>query len=111
MRIIDRLNSNTYQSLRMRAENGEVIELAFSYSPTREQWICAVQYQNIRIAGLAVVNSLNLLVQYKNILPFGLFVNTIDGQDPYFIDDFSNRRAIAALLDSEEVNAFYDYLR
>lgn len=103
MRIIDRLNSDPYQVLTMRVD-GDVVQLAFSYLQTRNQWIMAVQYKQIRIASVAVVNSLNLLLQFKNVLPFGIFVNTEDGFDPYFIDDFTNQRVTIGLLSSSEVD-------
>lgn len=103
MQIINRLNNSPFQSLNMRSEDGELIQLAFSYAQSQETWTMAVQYLNVRYASIAVVNSPNLLLQQKNVLPFGIFVNTIDGFDPYFIDDFVNGRTTVGLLTSEEV--------
>jgi hypothetical protein len=112
MLIIDRLNDSAYQRLRMRSvDTGLPIDFAFNYNPTQQTWVMALQYENIRVKGLAVVNSINLLLQYKNLIPFGLYVNTDDGFDPYYIDDFVNGRVTIALLDSIEINSVDEIIR
>lgn len=50
-----------------------------------------------------MVNSINLLRQFKNIIGFGIACDTINGLDPIRPDAFLSGDAQLYLMDAEEV--------
>ena len=100
---ITNINTSSKQRLLLEGANREIITLDLEYRPTQESWYFSLQYQDFVLNNKKIVNSPNLLRQYKNILPFGLNCVVLDGTDPYFIYDFENRRCVLNLLDKDEV--------
>lgn len=84
-------------------ENGEFFDMYIWYAETQYSWFMNITYGLKVINGIKVITSLNLLNQYKNILPFGISCYTDDMSDPYFINDFENGRAMLYLLNSDEI--------
>lgn len=105
MKIIDRINSSPQQSFTLLTEeDGQKINCDIRYLPTQRQWILDLQYQDFTLRGIALVNSVNILRNYRNILPFGIGIFTVDGFDPFFVQDFEAGRARFYLLNQSDVN-------
>jgi len=85
--------------------NGDVTFTLHYRSRTRE-WTADISFgDNFVVNGLKLAVSPNLLYQWHNNIPFGLFIQSIDGLDPLFIDDFiSGGRVKMFLLTSSEVS-------
>lgn len=106
MNKLDRLNSNASQQLKtFTIDDGTAITLKFRFLPTQSLWILDVEIESTVINGISVVNSPNLLRGYRNIIPFGMMVVSLDGYDPHFIDDFENDRSEVFILSAAEVAA------
>lgn len=104
MKLIDRLNDSANQKFTLNAiDSGDQITCVMQYLPTQRGWVLNVSYNGFELNGIAVVNSFNILRNYRNIIPFGLTVTTIDGFDPYYVQDFSSQRAQMYLLSTSEV--------
>lgn len=90
------------QRFQVVGENKEQINIALRYMPSVQSWRMDISYNDFKAYGLVLVNSPNILRQWKNILPFGLNIGSIDGVDPMYLDDFSKGRVSMTLLNSSE---------
>ena len=75
------------------------------YKPTIEMWMIDVIFKTFSVYSIRVCNSLNLLSQFSELIPFGLMVSVGDniGYEPSLIDDFSSERITLNILDKSEV--------
>lgn len=98
------------QTWRTPIDDG-IIEFKLVYRPAIQMWFINVSFGAFEVNGMRICASLNLLHQYKKILPFGLFVDILDGIEPFLINDFSTERIILNILDSDEKDAIDDYYK
>jgi hypothetical protein len=99
----------SFQKWRTPITDG-IIEFKLTYRPAIQMWFIDITFGTFILKGMRVCESLNLLHQYKKILPFGLFVEIPDGIEPFLINDFSTERIIINILDStekEEIDIYY----
>jgi len=55
------------------------------------------------ISGLRITNNVNILLQWKNLIPFGLACFTTDGYEPSLQQDFSSGASTLYILTAAEV--------
>lgn len=103
MKQITSLTSEYKQNLTISIDTGKILKLNFRYSETQSCWFYEFTYEGFRAGWYTLVNSPNMLREFQNILPFGIGCSTIDGQDPYFINDFTSGRAKVYILTKDEV--------
>jgi hypothetical protein len=66
-------------------------------------WIADFTLNDFTVRGLPVLCSLNMLRNFKNVIPFGILVLTTDGQDPRGLTDFETQYLKMYLLSQDEV--------
>jgi len=91
MKKISTLSSQPSQQLTFVLDNGNSFVLSLKYQPTQEQWIYNIETENFSLKGARLVNSSNILHQYKNILDFGIACISQDEVDPFLDTDFTTR--------------------
>jgi hypothetical protein len=87
-----------------------IIEFRLIYRPAIRMWFIDVAFGTFEVKGMRVCASLNLLHQFKKIIPFGLFISIPDGVEPFLINDFSTERVIIFILDDaekEDIDTYY----
>jgi len=102
---ITKLTDQSKQKLTMVATDGNLIDMFFYYSSTQSCWNVDIAWNDFVLNGSQLCNSPNLLRNFKNIIPFGLFVNSTDRLDPQYINDFISGRVAVFLLAQNEVEA------
>ena len=70
----------------------------------------AKQRQVLVLNNMRIVNSPNMLHQYRNKIPFGLACFSITQREPNLQDDFSNAASTLYILTEAECQAFTEYL-
>ncbi len=90
------------QKLRVPIDEG-IITLTFRFMPAAQMWFVDIEFDEFVARGMRVVQTLNLLVQYSENIPFGLLVESTDDGDPFLINDFSSERIVMNVLSSDEV--------
>jgi len=100
---ITEITDEAKQQFTLIGENQESISFYLEYKPSQQSWYFNLEYLNTTANGLKLVNSPNVIRNYKNVLPFGISCIVTDGTDPYFIDDFINDRVQIFLLNEAEV--------
>lgn len=80
----------------------------FSYYPTQRSWMYSIEYDDFKIENQRLHISYNALDKYKNIIPFGLMVTSLDGGEPLYLDDFVIPRINLYILTKEEAENVHD---
>lgn len=104
MRYLNKITDEAFQRFAMTGNPGQRVIVTMRFLASQELWMMDVEYNDFILRGIVMTQSPNMLRAYKNIIPFGLTVQSIDGIDPHFITDFSDQRCRLYLLTPEEVN-------
>lgn len=70
-------------------ENNETFVLSLEFIEQQRLWIYSIEYNDFVLNGSRLVQSKNMLRQFKNLIPFGLLCNSDISLDPFSIDDFT----------------------
>lgn len=103
MEQITSLTSANTQSMVITTAAISGLQLDLQYYYTQKAWMYSVQYEDFAIQNQTLHLSYNVLDKYKNILPCGLYVKSLDGGEPLFCKDFVYPRIQLFLLNSDEV--------
>lgn len=104
MQLLTELTDDYKQKYSITNEDNQTFDLLLEYIELQESWLFSISYgDSFTLNNNRLVYSPNILRQYKNIIPFGLSVNTIDKSDPYFLSDFTSSRVELYVLTEEEV--------
>ena len=102
MQQIKGLSAIPSQKFRVPIDEG-VITFTLTFRPAAQMWFVDIEFDTFVARGLRVVQSLNMLIQYEEIIPFGLLVDCTDDGDPFLINDFSSERITMNVLSSIEI--------
>jgi hypothetical protein len=103
MRQITEISEDPIQKLDIVTEDNQTFELSLEYSDQQQGWFYSIIFGDLIINGSRIITGLNILRNYKNIIPFGISILTDDLSEPIFIDDFSTERVKFIILTQEEV--------
>ena len=93
MKRIVELSDQSKQKINFVLDNNKIFVLQLYFIDNQIGWFYNIDYENGNkiINGRRLVVAPNVLYQWKNILPFGLFVSSTDDGDPYFQNDFVDK--------------------
>jgi hypothetical protein len=98
------VNSNYKQKQSIILDDGTIFTMSISFRPRQQGWfITDLSYDDFELKGLRIVVSPNLLLQYKNIIPFGLACYSQGNREPMLKEDFSSKNVNLYLLTQSEV--------
>jgi hypothetical protein len=104
MLYINKITNDPSQQMTLTGIPGVQIQMTLRFMPRIKRWMMGITYNSFSAQGLGVVSSVNLLRQFRNIIPFGMSCVTMNGLDPFTVDDFENQTANLYLLDSADVS-------
>jgi len=110
MRKITNITDEPKQSFDLILDDNTVYKFALEYNDLVQSWTYSLENENFTVFGRKLVASPNILRQFKNIIPFGLFVESTDLLDPFNIKDFSTGRISIFILNETEVDELEDAL-
>ncbi len=90
MLTITNITTLSFQSLILTLETNATIVLKLRFLPTQQAWQGSVTYGNIETIRFGIVNTVNLLRQWDNLLPFGIMCFSQDEISPFQITDFTS---------------------
>lgn len=103
MKYLNKITADAYQKSFLTGNAGQRIAMTLRFMPSQNMWMMDLQSGDFVCNGIHVVSSVNLLRNYKNVIPFGISCITLDSLDPYYIDDFAKQRCSLFLLTAAEV--------
>jgi hypothetical protein len=89
----------TRQSFSVNVEN-RILNVSIYYSQNILGFLMNLDYGDFSLNGARLVNSLNLLNKFRNILPFGIQI--YGPGDPFFQSDFADGSNVFLILTKEE---------
>jgi hypothetical protein len=104
MNILTGIRATGTQNFQTLTEEGVTIDITLRFLPAVQAWVMDLKYQSFSVYGERLIVGLNVFRKYKNILPFGVLVDSLDGGDPFIIDDFTSGRCTLAILNEDEVS-------
>jgi hypothetical protein len=104
--ILQGLTDSPNQQYPITLVDGTVATLVLQFWPQQGGWFYDLTWNGRTPAwqslGNQLVSSPNILRQYRNNIPFGITVSTIDGLDPSGQEDFVDGTCTLLLLSSAE---------
>jgi len=108
---VENVTSDPSQSFNLIIPNStDTMHVTLRYIYNLQSWYMNFEYKAVVFNNRRVCSSLNLLQQWKKILRFGLACYTMDGSDPFFIDDFEKGRCGLLVLSESEVDNYNQLL-
>lgn len=112
MFLINSISSDPRQSQAFVIEDGSSFFMTVYFRPMQSGWfIERLVYSDFELKGMRVVNSPNMLRQFKNLIPFGLACFSTNNREPQFLEDFSSGASKLYVLTANEVDQFEAFLR
>lgn len=108
MKKINELTSQPKQNHVFTLEDGTVINITFEYRSNQSGWFISFSYLTRTFNNRRIVNSPNMLRQFKDLIPFGFACTVTGGGEPTFKIDFESKRAVFYLLNEEDVQFVED---
>jgi len=103
MKQLTQISADSKQTVKFILDDNTQFTLYMEYHDNTSGWYFDLTYNNFSITEQRMTNHPNILRQYQNIVPFGLFISVPDGTEPLYIDDFSTGRAAVYVLTAAEV--------
>ncbi len=103
MRQITSLTDDASQILTLVLEDGTRVNMTIQYVPNQEGWFYSLTYGAFIVNNRRLVNSPNMLRQFRNIIPFGLACTVLDGYEPVYQNDFTSARVSLYTLTTQDV--------
>lgn len=111
MNLINQITSDTRQRQIIPIVDGSTFEIAIYFMPMQKGWfIEELIYGDFKITCMRIVNSPNILHQFKNQLPFGLACISNEDREPSLQEDFSSGASNLYVLSKTEVEQYEEYL-
>lgn len=108
---IQNVTSDAKQRQTLVLPDGGLIFISISFVEMQLGWfIRELSYENFIVNGVRIVNSPNILHQFRNQIPFGLACFSADNREPQFQDDFSSGASKLYVLSAEEVEQYTEHL-
>lgn len=87
----------------MVLDDGTRVNMSLSFWPSQQGWFYSLVYGDFEVNNRRIVNSPNLLRQFRSIIPFGICCTIIDGYEPVYQNDFTAGRASLYVLNSSDI--------
>jgi hypothetical protein len=111
MNIVNNITTDVWQQQQIPLVDGTLVTLQLKYSQNQLGWfIPLLTYGSFKLCGMRVVNSPNMLHQYRNEIPFGLACFSVNDREPGLVTDFINDFSNLYILTAADVAAYTTYL-
>ena len=101
MNIVNNLSNNPNQSFSLTVYDGSIVTVNLSYWANQQGWYYNFSHPLLSQGWRRLVNSPNLLRQFRNVINFGLYCYVSDGYEPIYINDFTSGRVVLYLLNAQ----------
>lgn len=108
---IQEITTDPKQKHAIQLPDGTLFSFVLSFVPMQYGWfITELEYVDFLLGNIRVVNSPNMLHQFRNQLPFGLACFSKQNREPMLAEDFSSSNSILYVLTQEEVEDYTRFL-
>lgn len=108
---VKNITSDPLQKQVLVLADGSSVDFTIKFVPMQVGWfIQELVYLNFTLQGYRLVNSPNMLHQFRNQIPFGLACYSTFDREPSLAEDFSSAASILYILTAAEVAQYAGYL-
>lgn len=108
---MQRINDYPLQRKTFNLPDGDLIDVTLYFMPMQKMWVFReITFNDITIRNVKIVTGLNILRQFKNIIPFGIACESTEGRDPQFSRDFLEGKNTLYILSAAETQQVEDFL-
>lgn len=112
MYLIQQVTAYPLQSQNLVLTDGTTVTLEINFRPMQLGWfINTLTYGTFVLNGLRITNSPNMLLTFKNQIPFGIACYSTANREPSQQQDFSSGNSKLYILDAVEVAEYYTFLQ
>jgi hypothetical protein len=111
MNRIQQITNDSLQKRTLLLGDGSSFEMTMYFVPLQYGWfIRELTYLDFTLKGFRICNSLNMLHQFRNQLPFGMACISDGDREPSLREDFSSGSSRLYVLTEEEVAEYTEYI-
>lgn len=111
MLLIQRVTADPLQSQTLVLDDGTTFAIEMYYRQSQQGWFFnSIVYGDFEVQGIRITNNVNMLNQFRNLIPFGLACISTDNREPSLQEDFLSGASKLYVLTSAEVAEFASYL-
>jgi hypothetical protein len=103
MKEITNITSDAKQKFDIVLDDNSILELTIEFMDSQQGWKYSFTRNDFIVNDRRLVVGVNLLRTFKNIIPFGMAVSSVDNLDPSFIDDFTAERVKIFILNENDL--------
>ncbi len=112
MFLIQKITTAPLQKQTLFLEDGTTFSITLYFQPMQQCWLIQnLTYLDFVLNGLRLTSQPNLLFQWANKLPFGLFCLVKGNREPSLQQDFASGNARLFVLNQAEKDAYTEYVR
>lgn len=103
MKLINSLSDAADQLVTVTLDDGSNVQLEFIFRAGAQRWFLNVIHPALTLNGFGITQGPNILRQWRNLIPFGIAVQSVDLIDPIQSTDFQSGRVAVYVLNASEV--------
>jgi hypothetical protein len=104
MLLIQGWTDDINQTMGVTLEDGSIVTLTLYYSAQQLGWfIKSLTWNSFTLYGIRITNNINILLSWRNLIPFGLACLTAAGYEPSQPQDLSSAASKLYILDSADI--------
>ena len=105
MQQVTAITNDPNQTLGIILPDGSTVSMTLNYIPAQQGWFYSLSYGSFVANLMRIVVSPNMIRRFRNIIPFGLAVTTIDGYEVINQSDWVSGRAQMYALFGTDIQA------
>ncbi len=108
---ITQLTLEPKQNMTVALPNGDIFTMNVRYKPQQQGWFIEnLTYSDFVLNSLRITTSPNMLLQWRNFLPFGLGCFSVNNREPMLLEDFTSGDCKLYVLSQAEVQDYVDFI-
>lgn len=112
MKLIQQITDNPLQKQRFTLDDGTAFTFTLYFISLQQGWFFTnITYGTFILNGLRITNSINMLNQFINIIPFGISCVSTANREPSLQQDFSSASSKLYVMNHEECVQYAEYLK
>lgn len=104
MKKIVTLSNDSKQVFKWAIDGYDAAEISVEFKQSQNAWFYSILWGDFQVKNGKVVTGLNLLRQYRNLIPFGILVYHPEMLDPMTIDDWTVNGYEFYMLDATDLD-------
>ncbi len=111
MQLIQQITTNPLQKQVLILETGLQLSFTLYFRPRQQGWFFnELIYDDFTLYGMRVTNNMNLLMPWKNKLPFGIACLSTANREPSLQEDFATGASKLYIMTAVDLVEFEAYL-